>query len=99
MQFVGIDVGSKELVAVAIVKGKAHKAQSFQNDAEGHLALINKLGKTSEPVRVCLEATGGYHFDVAVALSKTANVEVMVVNPKASKHFAEALMLRQAQHK
>jgi transposase len=94
MQFVGIDVGSKELVAVTVVKGKAHKAQTFQNDAEGHLALMTKLGKQSEPVRVCLEATGSYHFDVAVALSKTPNVEVMVVNPKASKHFAEALMNR-----
>lgn len=84
---------------MTVVKGKAHKAQTFQNDAEGHLALMTKLGKQSEPVRVCLEATGSYHFDVAVALSKTPNVEVMVVNPKASKHFAEALMLRQAQHK
>lgn len=40
------------------------------------------------------EATGVYHFDLVVALHKAANIEVMVVNPKASKHFADVLMKR-----
>ena len=52
------------------------------------------MHKYKEPAQVCLEATGIYHFDLTVALHRAANIEVMVVNPKASKHFAEALMKR-----
>ena len=94
MRFVGIDVGSKELVVVIIANGKTTKAKTFSNTPEGHLQLIKFLHKYKEPAQVCLEATGIYHFDLAVELHKAANIEVMVVNPKASKHFAEVLMKR-----
>jgi transposase len=40
---------------------------------------------------VCLEATGVYHFDLAIALHD-AGVMLMVVNPKASHNFAKVLM-------
>jgi transposase len=43
---------------------------------------------------VCLEATGSYHVDAAIALADAQDIEVMVVNPKASKNFAAALMTR-----
>jgi len=43
---------------------------------------------------VCIEATGIYHFDLAVALSRAENIEVMVLNPRASHHFAKVLMKR-----
>lgn len=94
MRLVGIDVGSKELVVVILVNGKATKAKTFANTAEGHAHLVKVLNKYQEPARVCLEATGSYHFDLAVALSKEPNIEVMVVNPKASKNFAAVLMNR-----
>lgn len=44
--------------------------------------------------RVCVEATGAYHLDLAVALHDAGGFEVMVVNPKAARRFAEAMMSR-----
>ncbi len=41
--------------------------------------------------RVGLEATGQYHLDLAL---DEAGFKVMVINPKAAKHFAEALHTR-----
>jgi len=84
---------------VILVNGNATKAKTFANTAEGHAHLVKVLNQYKEPARVCLEATGTSHFDLAVALSKEPNIEVMVVNPKASKNVAAVLMLRQAQHK
>jgi transposase len=54
---VGIDVGSKELVVVIRKEGKPSKPQKFENDAQGHRALCRRL-QGSQPVQVCLEATG-----------------------------------------
>ncbi len=42
---------------------------------------------------VCLEATGQYHLDLAVALDD-AGLELMVINPKVAKRFAEAMPTR-----
>ena len=94
MYNVGIDVGSKELVMVIRHKEKNQKARSFSNTPEGHAQIIKTLSSKKKAVRVCLEATGIYHFDMAVALSRSHTLEVMVVNPKASRRFAEALMTR-----
>jgi transposase len=43
---------------------------------------------------VCLEATGIYRLDLALALHRAAGVEVMVVNPTAARDFGRALLLR-----
>ncbi len=43
--------------------------------------------------RVCLEATGSYHLDLALAID-AAGLALMVLNPKAAKRFAEALQTR-----
>ena len=94
MKQVGIDVGHKELVVVVRVKGKNQKPKRFRNEAEGHLVLIQWLQGKGGPMRVCLEATGIYHFDLAVALSKVRELELMVLNPKAARRFGEALMTR-----
>ena len=93
MHNVGIDVGSKELVMVIRHKGKNHRARSFSNTPEGHAKIIKALAAKKGDVKICLEATGIYHFDLAVALSH-ANLMLMIVNPKASKHYFEALMTR-----
>jgi len=62
---------------------------SLGNTPQGHAALINRLRKT-QVSRVCLEATGLYHLDLALAVDD-AGREVMVINPKAAKRFAEAI--------
>lgn len=94
MNNIGIDVGAKELMVVVSVKGKARKAKTFENTASGHQSIIQLLSKLKDEVRVCLEATGVYHFDAAVALSRVKTIEVMVINPKSSHNFAKALMKR-----
>jgi transposase len=92
MKTAGIDVAYKTL-AVALGEGeKTGKAREFANDASGHQALI-KLLKGARTERICLEATGAYHLDLALALD-AAGLAVMVVNPKAAKRFAEALATR-----
>ncbi len=87
---VGIDVGATELVVVIRKNGTAMKAQSFANTAADHARLIRKLAKYSDLI-VCLEATGLYHLDLAVALHD-AGLSVTVLNPKASHHFAKVLL-------
>jgi len=94
MNHIGIDVGSKELVVVVSTNGKARKAKSFENTASGHQSIIHLLTKLKGACRVCIEATGVYHFDLAVALSRAGDIEVMVINPKVSHNFSKALMTR-----
>lgn len=92
MKTAGIDVAYKTL-AVAMCEGeKLGKARDFANDASGHTALIKML-KNARVERACLEATGSYHLELALALD-AAGVATMVVNPKAAKRFAEALATR-----
>jgi len=94
MNTIGIDVGCKELVVVIMIKDKARKAKTFDNTPSGHQAIIQSLKKLKGATRVCIEATGVYHFDLAVALSRADDIEVMVINPKAAHNFAKALMAR-----
>jgi transposase len=94
MNVAGIDVSAKELVVVVSVNGKAGKAKCFENTAAGHQAIIRLLAKYKGEARVCLEATGIYHFDLAVALSRAEGIEVMVLNPKVAHNFAKVLMKR-----
>lgn len=87
---VGIDVGAAELVVVIRKNGTAMKAQSFANTAVDHARLIRRVAKYPDLI-VCLEATGLYHLDLAVALHD-AGLRVMVLNPKVSHNFAKVLL-------
>jgi transposase len=93
MNTAGIDVGAGELSVVIRKKGKAFKSKTYTNDPAGHHAILKALIK-ARVERVCLEATGVYHIDLAVALYDADRLEVMVANPKAIKHYAEAIMSR-----
>jgi transposase len=86
----GIDVGSEELVLVIRKNNKPFDPQKFTNTPADRARLVKKLAKLPGII-VCLEATGIYHFDLAVALHD-AGVLLMVVNPKASHNFAKVLM-------
>lgn len=88
--FAGVDVGADELVLVIRKNGKPFDPQKYANTRADRTRLVNKLIKLPG-TKVCLEATGIYHFDLAIALHD-AGVAVMVVNPKASHNFAKVLM-------
>jgi len=86
----GIDVGAEELVMVIRKNGKLFNPQTFTNTRADRARLVMKLVKLPGVI-VCMEATGVYHFDLAVALHD-AGVLVMVINPKSSHNFAKVLM-------
>lgn len=88
---VGIDVGARELVVA--IEGRSGTIV-FANDVEGQGRLLRLLRKRRGPVRVCLEASGIYHLDVALALHGAPAIEVMVVNPVAARDFGRALLAR-----
>lgn len=86
----GVDV-SKRWLDVAASDGRARR---FDNDAAGHRALTAWLRR---PARVVVEATGTYGLDLALALHADDRSEVMVVNPRLVKGFAQALAQALAQ--
>jgi transposase len=89
-QFAGIDVGAEELVLLIRKNGKPLEPQQFTNTPADRARLVKKLVQLPGLI-VCLEATGVYHFDLAIALHD-AGVLLMVINPKASHNFAKVLM-------
>src|ERR1700680_4790150 len=91
---VGVDVDSEALVCMMKREGQRMPLARFANTAAGHKKFIRWTTKGGHPARVCLEATGIYSLEFALALHHAKNVEVMVVNPRAIKDFARACMQR-----
>jgi transposase len=93
--FVGIDVSARTLV-VALERDHqpGRQRREFLNTAVGHEGLIQWLSKSATAVQVCIEATGLYSLDLALALHRAEGIEVMVANPRAIADFAKALLQR-----
>jgi transposase len=90
----GMEVSARELVVAMSGKKGEVLLQRFANTAAGHRALLATLTRGGKRVRVCMEATGMYGLDVALLLSAQEGVELMVANPRAVRHFANAAMQR-----
>ena len=92
---VGIDVSACTLV-VALERDHqpGRQRREFPNTAAGHQVLVQWLSKSATAVQVCLEATGLYSLDLALALDRAEGIEVMVANPRAIADFAKALLQR-----
>ena len=88
---VGIDVSAHEITVS--IEGRAERT-TLANDASGHGKLVRLVTRGKGIARVCLEATGIYHLDLALALHRAPRVEVVVVNPAAVRDFGRALMQR-----
>src|SRR5438034_4327699 len=91
---VGVDVDSEKLVCMMQRVGQRMPLTTFANTGAGHKKFIRWATKRARPARVCLEATGIYSLQFALALHDAKNVKVMVVNPRAIKDFARACMQR-----
>lgn len=90
----GIDVSAATL-AVCIQRGqKRHPVATFNNDVRGHRKLLAWATKRGNHARVCLEATGVYSLGLALYFHRHPKIEVMVVNPRSSRHFSRAMMKR-----
>ena len=85
----GIDVSAKKL-QVATDRSESE----VENTPEDHQKLIQRLQRSGRKVRVCLESTGVYGLDLALALHRAEGIEVMVLNPRAARNFAKVLMHR-----
>lgn len=90
----GIDVSARRLEVALARSGQAPKIGRFANEPSGHRQLLKWLTKGGRSVQVCLEATGVYSLEVALAVHQHPRAEVMVVNPKAIKNYAGARMQR-----
>ncbi len=92
--FAGIEVSQEELLVALRREEQTLPLKSFPNTPEGHRAMARYLARQGRRVRVCLESTGVYGLDVSLLLQQRPGVEVMVANPRAVRHFAQALMER-----
>jgi len=90
MPIAGIDVARQTMAVVIRSDEKHRKVEEFTNTPSGHQALLRRLSEAGVE-RVCLEATGSYHLDLAL---EAEGLALMVVNPKAAKRFAETLCTR-----
>ncbi|MEO6697380.1 MAG: transposase [Gammaproteobacteria bacterium] len=86
----GIDVGAAELFLVIRNNAISMKAQAFANTPAERQRLVKRLSRFPL-VTVCLEATGVYYLDLALALCD-AGIRLMVLNPKASHNSAKVLL-------
>jgi len=90
----GIEISVQELIVTLRREGKLKPLKSFRNTPAGHQAIVRYLARKGRVVQVCLESTGVYGLDLALALHAAPGIEVMVANPRAVRHFAQALMQR-----
>jgi transposase len=93
MNLAGIDIAN-ETFDIQKRCGDALTHRTFCSTRSGYQQAIAWLRGGSKRVRVCLEATGIYHLQLALALDRAADLELMVLNPKAARRFAEAQMVR-----
>lgn len=93
--FVGIDVSKKILMSCMTDEyGKAlwKKPLAIPNTRDGYIDLIsavNNVEKEKDQIKFCMEHTGSFHSSVLNYLEENG-YQVVMINPKQSKAFAEA---------
>ncbi len=94
LSHVGVDVSAQSFDARVRTASGEESFAKFENTASGHKQFIRLITKKARSARVVLEATGVYSLDLALALHQAKGVEVMVVNPRSARKFAEAYLQR-----
>jgi len=89
VEYCGLEI-SQRVLGICLKTEESYEHFEVANTATGHRQLTRRLSNRW-PVRVCMEATGDYGFDVAAALSGCDEIELMVANPRDVRRFAEAL--------
>jgi transposase len=83
--FLGIDISKTRLDGAVRPTGLTFQ---HPNDAQGCAASVARL-QALQPTLIVLEATGGFEAPLAAALA-SANLPVVVVNPRQVRDFARA---------
>jgi transposase len=92
--FLGIDVSKKTLDVALLNAGAKPRHKVFSNDAAGHQALLAWLAEHGEEtLHVCLEATGTWATDAALALH-AAGHRISLVNPAQIHAFGRSGLKR-----
>jgi transposase len=86
-RFIGIDVAKRQLDVAARPGGERWAAV---NDAAGIAGVVERLRTTGPVALIVLEATGGYEMALVAALT-TAQLPLVVVNPRQVRDFARAV--------
>ncbi len=79
MNQVGIDI-SNEVFDATMQQGSSVFRKQFSNTKTGHRQFIRWALRQANSARICLEATGIYHLQLALALNRYPDTEVMIVN-------------------
>ena len=90
----GIDVSADWVDATRETDPDRPSHRRFANDSPGHARLCRWLTEGGRPVRVAVEASGAYSYDLTLALYEADGVEVMVLNPRAAEDYRCAHMHR-----
>lgn len=93
MNQVGIDI-SNEVFDATMQHSSGVVRKQFSHTKTGHRQFIRWALYQASSARICLEATGIYHLQLALALERHPDIEVMIVNPCAARRFAQAHMVR-----
>jgi transposase len=89
----GIDI-AKDTVAVALLSSKGLEQASFPNTPQGATKLLTWLTKRKVTrVHACMEATGTYGEELALALYQAGHT-VSVVNPARIAAYAKSQLAR-----
>jgi transposase len=92
--FLGIDVSKRTLDAALLRQDSKPRHKVFSNDAAGHAALIAWIAEHAcYPVHACLEATGTWAQEAALALHQ-AGYMVSLVNPARTHAFGKSGLKR-----
>lgn len=93
MNQIGIDISNTVFDASRSV-GEQITRRQFSNTPSGHRHFIKWALCHATSAQICLEATGIYHLQLALALDGHPDIELMVVNPCAARRFLQAHMVR-----
>jgi transposase len=93
MSQIGIDV-SNDVFDATQQHGDHLLRRQFANTPSGRQAFTGWALRHSHTAQVCLEATGIYHLQLALALERHPDIQLMVVNPCAARRFVQAHMVR-----
>lgn len=90
--WVALDVGARRHSFAERFGGKEGSGE-LENTPEAIARFLKARLGQCQTLRLLVEATGVYYLDLALQAA-AAGAQVVVVNPKAAHHFAQALGLR-----